>query len=178
MQNNQQEQNQKPQASVEQPKSEQASQTPASGEVIGTFTTKILDKKKERVNNIHLAIKSLHNVTLDPGQVFSFNDTVGERTEERGYQKAYIFIGKEKKLGHGGGICQISSTIYNTALGAQLQIVERHPHEKKVNYVPEGKDATVSYGNQDLKFKNTKPYAIILNVREEEGCIVADIICK
>lgn len=149
-----------------------------SGDIISTYSTKILDKKKERVNNIKKAVQMITNITLQPDQIFSFNDTVGKRTKEAGYQKAYIFIGEDKKLDYGGGVCQISSTIYNAAIGANLEIVERHPHEQKVDYVPEGQDATVSYGRVDLKFKNSKPFPIILSVRVIKNNVVADIIRK
>ena len=152
------------------------SHTPKPGDIIGTYSTALVDKKKERVHNINLALKSLEDVSLEPGEVFSFNDVVGERSERTGYQKAYIFIGEEKTLGYGGGVCQISSTLYNAAMAAGLEIIERHRHEKKVDYVPEDKDATVSYGSFDLKFKNTMPYPVTIRVTLNDDVIIADII--
>ena len=129
-------------------------------EVLGEFSTKLLDASKPRLRNIDIANKALNETTVYSGDVFSFNDTVGRRTTDKGYMKAPIIIEHEKEMGIGGGICQISSTLYNAALDAGLEIVERHQHSAEVGYVKLGQDAAVSYGSLDLKFKNNTPYPI------------------
>lgn len=99
---------------------------------------------------------------LNLGETFSFCDTVGKATPERGYQKADIFDKDGNVIkGYGGGNCQISSTLYNAVLSLpSISITERHEHSKKVYYVPEGKDAAVAYGSIDFKFKNDYDYDI------------------
>lgn len=115
-----------------------------------------------RTENIRLAAKAIDGKLLAPGEQFSFNGTVGERTAEAGYKDAYIINGDSYELGLGGGICQVSSTLYNAVSLAHLQVIERHSHSLPVSYVPSGQDATVSYGILDFKFKNsTDAYLLI-----------------
>ncbi|MDD2377150.1 MAG: VanW family protein [Clostridia bacterium] len=123
---------------------------------IAIFSSNIYDHDLNRVFNIELAIKKINGVVIKKGEIFSFNDTVGPMGEEQGFKEAIGFDtnGKNIKI-FGGGMCQISSTIYNSALIANLEIIERHPHSKRVYYVPKDKDATIYYGSLDLKFKNT-----------------------
>ncbi len=114
-----------------------------------------------RVENVILATRALDRVLLSPGETFSFNQTVGPRTMERGYRLAPIIVGNSVVPGRGGGICQVSSTLYNAVLQAELEVVERSPHSRSVDYVPPGRDATVS-DFIDFKFKNnTNSYLMI-----------------
>ena len=139
--------------------------------VIGSFSTKITDKTPERLNNIEIGVATLNGSIIKPGETFSFNDKLGQRTEEKGYQEAIIFDGHgNKEKGLGGGICQISSTLYNSALSANLEITERHQHSKKVPYIEEGKDATVSYNAEDLKIYNSlnRSVRILANIENDE----------
>ncbi|MEG1009621.1 MAG: VanW family protein, partial [Clostridia bacterium] len=138
------------------PPTNPAPNTPVNKEEeLTTFTTTIYDKDPARVHNITLAISKINNKVIKSGEVFSFNNTVGQMGESNGYKKALGFDSKGKKIKiSGGGLCQISSTIYNTALNINLEILERHPHSKRVYYVPKDKDATIVYGSLDLKFKN------------------------
>lgn len=135
---------------------------------ISSFSTTLLDSQANRVDNIEIAANSINCEKIMPGEEFSFNGVLGKRTGAKGYKKAPIIIktedGPKKGYGVGGGICQLSTTIYNAALKANLEITERHSHSKKVNYVPEGKDATVAYGSMDFKFKNNRQYPIIIKV--------------
>ena len=147
-----------------------------NNQVIGNYSTPIKDKKKSRLKNISLSIDDINKQILQPGEIFSFNDTVGPRNEENGFEKAIIYYKGEKVMGHGGGICQVSTTIYNAALAAGLEIVERHEHEQEVQYIEKGKDATVSYGIFDLKIKNTKEYPIKIRVNQGKNTIDASII--
>lgn len=151
-------------------------QTKLQNKVLGTYSTKLLDRKKERLRNIDLAIEEINKITIQPGEVFSFNDVVGPRTQARGFQKALIIIKKEKVMGYGGGICQVSTTIYNAALGAGLEIVERHQHDNEIGYVELGDDATVSYGSLDLKIKNNKDIPIKFRAGVGENTIDATVI--
>lgn len=126
------------------------------------FETPLLDKGKARMKNIRLSVKKVNGQVLAPGQEFSFNETVGPRTAQLGYRKAYIFVEGEKVEEVGGGICQVASTIYNAALAAGLEITERHAHPEPVEYARDGTDATVYYGKLDFRFKNTRDFAIKL----------------
>lgn len=115
-----------------------------------------------RYKNISLAVKSLNNTLLWPGDIFSFNEVVGPRTPERGYLPAPVILAGGNDTDYGGGVCQVSSTLYNAAINANLQICERHPHTKPIGYVPPGKDATVAYNYLDLKIKNAYRGPIII----------------
>lgn len=121
-----------------------------------TFSTTIFDKDENRIFNINLATSILNNKIIKKGETFSFNKTIGPMGKKDGYKIATGFDtnGKTIKV-PAGGMCQISSTIYNTALIANFEIIERHSHSKRVYYVPADKDATVYYDSVDLKFKNT-----------------------
>ncbi len=115
---------------------------------------------------------------LNHGAIFSFCNTVGKATPDRGYQKADVFDkdGNEIK-GYGGGNCQISSTLYNAVLALpNLSIVERHEHSKKVYYVSEGKDAAVAYGSIDFRFKNNYDYDIKIYASTDGNNIYISIV--
>ncbi len=133
---------------------------------IGSFSTEILDDQKYRVSNLELAGEYIDEIQIMPKEEFSFNGTLGKRTKDKGYKKAPIIIntkkGPKKGYGVGGGICQISTTLYNAALEADLNITERHPHSKDVGYIEKGHDATVVYGGADLKFVNNRANPIII----------------
>ncbi len=144
----------KPPEEPAEPETKEAAPERASGTVLISFETPILDYSKGRITNIKLAIKKLNGCVIPSGETFSFNDTVGPRTMKRGFKKAVIFVDGEKVQELGGGICQVSSTIYNAVLDAGLEVVERHPHQLEVNYVPPDRDATVFYGRLDFKFRN------------------------
>lgn len=133
---------------------------------ISSFTTQIVTKNKSRMKNINIAANILNNHIVGANEEFSFNGVVGKRTQERGFQKAIVFFKWGKSYADGGGVCQLSSTLYNTAKNAGMEIIERHDHLKEIYYLPIGQDAAVSYGSQDFRFKNTKPYPvkIVVNV--------------
>ncbi len=128
-----------------------------------------------RYKNISVACKSINNTVVWPGQDFSFNETTGPRTPERGYLPAPIILSGSFDIGYGGGVCQASSTLYNAALQARLTITERHPHSKPIHYVPPGKDATVSYGDQDLRFLNNRAGPLIIKAYISSGRVCAEI---
>ncbi|MBT2598896.1 VanW family protein [Oceanobacillus sp. ISL-73] len=136
---------------------------------IGFYTTTFRESNKQRANNIKLATESINNTVLFPGEVFSFNDTVGERTRERGYQKAPVIIKGELDEDIGGGICQVSSTLFNAVDLKGIQITERYAHSKRVPYVPPGRDATVSWWGPDFAFKNLYNEPLLIRARSEKG---------
>lgn len=125
-------------------------------EEISTFSTKIYNLEYERQNNITITCNTLNDTIVSNGSTFSFCNTVGKATSERGYLEADIFDKNGKKIkGIGGGNCQVSTTLYNAILQVpQLVITERHEHSNKVPYIQKGKDAAVAYGSYDLKFVN------------------------
>lgn len=122
---------------------------------ISSFSTSFSTSISNRINNIELATKAINGTLLMPGETFSFNKIVGERTRQRGYKEAGIIVGDKIESGLGGGICQVSSTLYNTLLQANIKASERRNHSLPLAYIAKGLDATVDWGNIDLKFKNT-----------------------
>ncbi|MGI6452065.1 MAG: VanW family protein [Syntrophomonadaceae bacterium] len=130
-------------------------------QTLGYFET-YFSGSRERRTNITMAATALNNLIIWPGQGFSFNEVVGPRTPERGYLPAPVIISGAMDLGFGGGVCQVSTTVYNAALSAQLKIIERHGHSKRVHYISAGRDATVDYGHLDLKFMNNRKGPIII----------------
>jgi vancomycin resistance protein YoaR len=120
---------------------------------------------RNRGINIRLAAEAIDGTELFPGEEFSFNDIVGPRTKEKGYAIAHIYSGGEIRDGYGGGICQVSTTLYDAVLLANLNVTERHNHIFTVSYVPLGLDAAVSYGYADLKFQNNTNYPIRINAK-------------
>lgn len=145
-------------------------------EVIGSFETPVLDKDEERVNNLSVCSKALDGYIIAPGETFSFNDVVGTRTSEKGYEEARILVGCEKDYAVGGGVCQISSTLYNAAVNSGLEIIERHNHSRNVYYVPMGQDAAISYGTLDLKFKNSLQHNIKIAMSTDGNNVYASIL--
>lgn len=135
-------------------------------EQIASFTTKIYNKDTARQTNIELTCSSLNGVIVKNGTTFSFCNTLGPATSDKGYQEADVFDKDgNKQKGLGGGKCQVSTTLYNAVLKVpNLQIIERHEHSNKVPYVSEGKDAAVSYGSYDFKFKNNSGFDIKLSI--------------
>ena len=127
---------------------------------LATYTTNYSSSSSSRANNVALAAEKIDGTVLMPGDVFSYNDTVGRRTKQAGFQEAPAYANGEVVSEVGGGICQVSSTLYNTVLRANLEVVDRTNHMFQVGYVPIGTDATVSWGAPDFKFKNNREYAI------------------
>ncbi|WPC42154.1 VanW family protein [Clostridium sp. JS66] len=143
--------------------------------LIGTYSTNFASSSSQRANNIALATKSINGKILMPGEVFSFNDTVGERTEERGYEPAPVIIGNKLESGLGGGICQVSTTLYNAVSRSGMTSIEREHHTMPVHYVPQGMDATVDYGNIDYKFKNIYQYPVYIQAYISNGNIIFNL---
>lgn len=107
-----------------------------------------------RDNNIAIAVENINGTLLSPGETFSLNGTVGQRTKAKGYKEAPVFVNAKKVPGIGGGVSQVTGTLFNAAALAGLKIVQVNPHSRPVAYLPLGRDATVAYGSKDLQFKN------------------------
>ncbi|MBO5349301.1 MAG: VanW family protein [Clostridia bacterium] len=141
--------------------SDNGTNTAPTENLLYEFSTPLKSKSANRLNNIQITCSTLNGVIVKPKEEFSFCQTIGKATEDKGYKKADVIVNKEVTQALGGGNCQVSSTLYNAVLGIpDLTVTERHPHGKAVNYVPEGKDAAVSYGSKDLKFINNTANSI------------------
>ena len=135
---------------------------------IASFTSTLYDNEENRVYNISKACDILNDVTIPNGSEFSFNNTIGPMGEENGYKLAKGFDDDGKLIDiPGGGMCQVSSTLYNVALIANLEITERHPHSRRVYYVPVDKDATIYYPSLDLKFINNTGYDLKISAQND-----------
>lgn len=127
---------------------------------LASYSTNYPTRDRNRATNVELASQKVDGYVLMPGETFSFNQVVGKRTASAGFKSATVYQGGEVVDGIGGGICQVSSTLYNAVLLANLEIVERSNHGFSVSYVKPSTDATVSWGSPDFKFKNNRNYPI------------------
>lgn len=143
--------------------------------VLGTFTTRYDATNENRSNNINLSASKINGTIIMPGETFSYNQIVGKRTIDAGYAEAGAYSGGKVVKEVGGGICQVSSTLYNAVLYANLEIVERSNHYFGTSYVNPGRDATVSWGSVDFKFKNDKDYPILVEIVADDGVCKASI---
>jgi len=143
---------------------------------VTSFSTEFgTGSSSERANNIRLATRAINGTCIMPGGTFSFNDVVGQRTAAKGYEAAPIIVGNQVDSGLGGGICQVSTTLYNSILKANIKSTQRTHHTLPSHYVPLGMDATVDYGNLDYKFTNTLAYPIYIQGDAEGGNIVFNV---
>lgn len=143
--------------------------------LLSTCTTNYDASNINRNNNLVLAAKKLNETIINPGEVFSYNQTIGQRTIASGFKEAKAYANGKVVLDVGGGICQLSSTLYNSTLLCNLEIVERRSHYFKTSYLPAGQDATVSWGSVDFKFKNSRTYPIKILAKAQDGVVKVDI---
>ena len=136
--------------------------TEAFPDRLSTFSTRYDASDKDRTTNLVIACQKLNGKVIMPGETFSYNAALGPRTYAAGYRNGKIYSNGQVVDGLGGGICQISSTLYNAALMSDMEIVERRNHQFVTSYVDKGRDATVVYGATDFRFKNTRTYPIRL----------------
>ena len=139
-------------------------------DVLGTCETKHT-KDENRNTNLRLLCEALDGLILEPGQEFSFNDTVGQRTRERGYLPAGAYSGTRLVQDVGGGVCQGSTTLYNCVLLADLEVIFRVNHGYAVSYVPYGLDATVNWGGPDFQFRNSTHFPIKITAEVSDGYV-------
>jgi vancomycin resistance protein YoaR len=132
---------------------------------IGRYITSFNTRNKKRSTNIQLATEAINNYVVFPGETFSFNRVVGKRTVEKGYLKAKVIVRGEYAEDIGGGICQVSSTLFNAVDSAGLQITQRFSHSRHVPYIPPGRDATVSWYGPDFEFKNKYNQPILIQAK-------------
>lgn len=140
-------------------------------QTLSKYTTIYDAGNTSRANNIAIAAKTINGTIILPGETFSYNKVLGNTTKEKGYQLGGAYVNGKVVPAYGGGICQVSTTLYNTVLYANLEIVERYNHSYAVSYVPAGRDATVSYGGKDFKFKNTRTYPIKIVSSAKNGVV-------
>ena len=149
--------------------------TEAFPDMLSTYSTRYSTSDRDRTTNLQLAASKINGTVVMPGETFSYNQVVGERTIAAGYKEAPIYVEGEVVDGLGGGICQITSTLYNAVLYANLEIVERSNHQFVPSYVKASRDATVVYGSIDFKFKNNRNYPIKLVCSVSGGIAKFDI---
>lgn len=140
-----------------------------------TFSTGLGASSRNRVHNVSLACQAIDGTVLLPGDVFSYNDTVGPRVASAGFKEAPVIVRGRLEKGTGGGICQVSSTLYNAALLADLEIVRRRHHAFPVHYVPAGRDATVVDGVVDFRFKNRLTHPVAIDSKVAGGRVTVNI---
>ena len=137
-------------------------------EALASFTTEFDGKEVSRSANITQAARKINGIIVYPGRVFSFNETVGPRDKAHGFKEALEIVDGEFVPGIGGGVCQVSSTLYNAVILSNMEVAERYNHSKPLGYVGLGRDATVVYGVLDFKFVNTSDSPVMI-IAEVEG---------
>lgn len=146
--------------------------------LISSYTTYFDPTLTGRSYNIKLAAQAIDDLLLKPGEEFSFNQTVGPRTVEAGYQMAMIIEGDHFVPGLGGGVCQVSSTLYNAVRLGNLRVIERSHHSLNVTYVPPGQDATVAYPILDFKFKNNSEGYLLIRSLVDNNTVAFSLYGK
>ena len=135
---------------------------------ISFMSTDAADSSKNRLVNLNLSCAAISGMRLEPGQEFSFNKVVGQRTKARGYKEAPVF--GSDGIDYGGGVCQVSSTLFNAVVMADMEITQRSPHSQPVHYLPRGRDAAIDWPDKDLKFKNLtdSPVYLVCRVTDDK----------
>jgi vancomycin resistance protein YoaR len=142
---------------------------------LGSFATTLIGSLPARTVNVRLAAEALEGLVLEPGDVLSFNRVVGPRTRERGYQMAPVILRESRQLQAGGGVCQVSSTLFMAALLSGLAVEERYRHSSPVDYIPLGEDATIAWGVKDLKVRNDLEQRVRLRVEVVGSTLAAHL---
>ncbi|MBM7649219.1 vancomycin resistance protein YoaR [Bacillus ectoiniformans] len=142
---------------------------------IGHYETFYNSSNRPRTHNLALAVNAINNKVIFPGESFSFNEVLGERTKEKGYMSAPIIVKGEFSEGIGGGICQVSSTLYNAVDRAGVTIIKRYTHSRNVSYVPPGRDATVSWDGPDFIFSNKLNEPILIKAKLHNGQAIVEV---
>lgn len=143
--------------------------------VVAKYTTYFNSSVAGRTRNIELSAEAINNIILGAGDVFSFNTTLGPSDEAHGYQPAEEIVNGKLVMGIGGGICQTSSTLFNAVDFLGVGYVEKHHHSLEVGYVPKGRDATVSYGGKDFRFKNTTGVPLLIKAIAGKGALTIEV---
>lgn len=143
--------------------------------VLSSFSTSVQDQEENVKKNILLACHRLNGYVIMPGLVFSFNDVVGEGSAKNGYVTGRVLYRDEIRYESGGGLCQVSSTLFNALLLAGFNIVERHRHYQPVTYVPYGLDATIKYGKKDLRMKNVVRQRVFIEAMINDKSLIIQL---
>lgn len=146
--------------------------------LLASYTTRFDPTQTARSDNVRIAARALDMAVIKPGDTLSFNQIVGERTVEAGYKDAYIIVNGEFVPGLAGGICQVSSTLYNTGLFANLAVTQRSNHDLAISYAPLGQDATVAYPDLDLKFNNNSGGYLLVRTRTNYNSVTIEMYGK
>jgi len=147
-------------------------------QLISDYETSLENKEESTLYNIRKASEAINGTILNPGEIFSFNELVGPAEKEDGYKESTIIANGQFVSGYGGGVCQVSTTLYNAVLLANLQIIERYNHSiygDATNYIPIGRDAAIFFGYKDLKFKNSLDQQIVLFCNIEGEKLIAKV---
>ncbi|MCH9000368.1 MAG: VanW family protein [Proteobacteria bacterium] len=145
-------------------------------DVVSTFSTWFSVRSRNRSENIRVAAEKIHGVVLMPGETFSFNDFVGERSPENGFFEAGVYRKGRHEVGYGGGVCQVSTTLFNAVVLANMTVEKRGNHTFKVPYVALGRDAAVSYGRLDMVFVNTMEAPVAISAKWQPGKLTFTIL--
>jgi vancomycin resistance protein YoaR len=142
---------------------------------IATYRTTFDPTNAPRVGNIGRMATAIDGKVVRPGDTFSLNDATGPRTPDKGYQEAQVIVDGELVPGLGGGVCQVGTTLFNAVAEAGLHVVARSNHSLFISHYPIGRDATVNYGHQDLKFRNDTPYGILLKATVDPKALTVSV---
>lgn len=145
-------------------------------EVVSRYRTHFDPRDANRTGNLRLAAAAIGQVVLQPGETFSFNKAVGPRIPDSGYREAPVVVNGRLVPGVGGGVCQVSSTLYNAVLLGDLRVLVRHRHSIPSAYVPPGRDATVAYDYFDLRFRNSRDWPVVLDLELGPGWLEARVL--
>lgn len=144
--------------------------------VLGSYSTTLQGRTPAQLANIQKAARLLDGCSILPGRELSVARALGPTTADRGWKEARAYIGDAVEDAVAGGICQVSSTLYNAALLADMRIMERHAHSRPIVSVPCGRDATVAWGVADLRFRNPRPQAVTVHARADSERLVVSIV--
>ncbi len=144
-------------------------------ERISTYTTTFSSGNRPRVNNIQTLARALDGTLIPPGGEFSFNEAAGPRTADRGYQEAGTIVNGRLVPTLGGGICQVGTTMFNTVFFSGMPVVERHNHSFYISHYPAGRDATISWGGPDLRFKNETSAWMLVSTSSGSGSVTISL---
>ena len=144
--------------------------------VLAQYATPLTNRQGNQRQNAILALKQLEGIEILPGGEFSFNDTVGGWSRDKGYRRAPVSFGGTLVDAWGGGVCQTSTTLYNAAILAGLEVVERHKHHYAPDYVPAGRDAAVAFPNIDLRFRNPFDTPLTIRTKVTDTSLIIEIV--
>lgn len=153
----------------------QLAATPPPSRLMAAYFTSLEGRTGSQRHNAHLALEQLRGAVVAPGETFSFNQTVGSLSRDQGFRRAPVSYNGTLIDDWGGGVCQTSTTLYNAALLAGLELVERHPHRFAPSYVPAGRDAAVAFSSVDLRFRNPYPFPVRFSGRIDGDRLVLEV---